>query len=593
MNTNKNPIHRTEASKRPLQQDKQRRELGLLLALALLAAIPAALAQLPADARGKAQVFTCEGAPLAVAVEKDAIVLDYQWSRVTVDRATLAVKSRVTRTEAFRAGESIGDAMRRNDVRHWNNGALVGPGVSDAWFGNNQSKPSHVEVASVTNGEVTWRAMQPSDALKVHGREPEWTSWTRILQRVGAASYLERNAGGQTTRFTREQGLPGNLVAHLAVAGGIVWAGCVDVYNDETKTWTEGGLCFFDEAQGRWREAPAIENRRIRFVTGLQTIGDDLYVLYREGEGMAGHEINYGMSIYPGDYRPVTSSIVLSRRDKDGKWTSWRRAPVVQAFRPEYDAGRRAVPTNEPSTERAESVVVDGPRRLVYSTVFDFANGYWQEERRGVASVLDTATGAWRVFDPVKDLDADALTGIQVENGEILVTSNVGAHRWRNPGWELINTGAALKNSAISAVASVGDEVWVGYTKPGFGVFGTQGISRYNEKTGQWSWMSPEQLGTASPVQQIVSVNGEAFVLFVEREWLGSAEEWTFYDREAALNRPQGLGRFAGGKWEFPFKPEGIPVTVPRGTPIQAQAPKTHTRTRCWCATLRSSAGSC
>lgn len=199
MNTNKNPIHRTEASKRPLQQDKQRRELGLLLALALLAAIPAALAQLPADARGKAQVFTCEGAPLAVAVEKDAIVLDYQWSRVTVDRATLAVKSRVTRTEAFRAGESIGDAMRRNDVRHWNNGALVGPGVSDAWFGNNQSKPSHVEVASVTNGEVTWRAMQPSDALKVHGREPEWTSWTRILQRVGAASYLERNAGGQTT----------------------------------------------------------------------------------------------------------------------------------------------------------------------------------------------------------------------------------------------------------------------------------------------------------------------------------------------------------------------------------------------------------
>jgi hypothetical protein len=546
------------------------RSHALLAALALVAFAGASPAQPPADVRGKAQVFAYEGEPEAMAVEKDAIVMDYEWSRVTVDRATLAVKSRVTRTEPFRSGDSIGMAMLRNEPEHINRGVPVGPGISDVWFANNQPKPSHVEVAAVTNGEVTWRAMQPSDALNAKYRDPEWTSWTKILQRVGAASYVERSASGQTNRFTQEQGLPGNLVTHLVVVGGVVWAGCVDIYNNETKTWTNGGLCFFDKRQGRWREAPAIENRQIRFVTGLQAIGDDLYVLHREGEGMTGDEIAYGMGLYPGDYRPVTTNIVLSRRDKDGKWTSWRRAPVVQAFgRPRYDFARLSATTNEPSTEepsteRAETVAVDGTRLVVYSTVFDFGGGNWVVSRRGVVSVLDTVTGAWKVFDPVRDFDADALTGIHAENGEILVTSNVGVHRWRNPGWEFINTGAALKNSEISAVTSVGDEVWIGYNKPGFGVYGTQGISRYSEKTGQWSWMSPEDLGTASPVQQIVSVNGEAFVLFGAREWLGSAREWNFYPREEARKMPAGLGRFAGGKWEFPFVAEGIPATAPR-----------------------------
>jgi hypothetical protein len=274
---------------------------------------------------------------------------------------------------------------------------------------------------------------------------------------------------------------------------------------------------------------------------------------------MTGDEIAYGMGLYPGDYRPVTTNIVLSRRDKDGKWMSWRRPPVVPDFAPRFLQAEPTAAAKEPSTERPETVAVDGSRLLIYSTVFDFGGGHWDVRRRGVVSVLDTVTGAWKVFDPVKDLDADALTGIHAENGEILVTSNVGVHRWRNPGWELINTAAALKNSEMSAVTGVGDEVWVGYNKPGFGVYGTQGISRYSEKTGQWSWMSPEDLGTASPVQQIVSVNGEAFVLFGAREWLGSAREWNIYPREEARKMPVGFGRFAGGKWEFPFLPEGIP----------------------------------
>ena len=87
-------------------------------------------------------------------------------------------------------------------------------------------------------------------------------------------------------------------------------------------------------------------------------------------------------------------------------------------------------------------------------------------------------------------------------------------YRWRHPAWELINTGAALKNPRISAVAGVGDEVWVGFGQQRFGEIGSQGNSRYNEKTGQWSWMSPEELGTAWPVREIVCVKGETLVLF-------------------------------------------------------------------------------
>ncbi len=562
------PINGAVVPEQSLQPETKLRALRRLLAFALLMVAAAALAELPAHLHGKVQVFTYEGAPAAIIVEKDSLLLDYQWSRVRVDRATLAVKSRLTQADRPDRNDASGQTGKQPPPSG-SRVELVGPGIAYTWFDYNAPKPTHVAVAEVTTGGSTWRAMQPTDALQNKYRDPEWTSWTKILRRAAATSYVERITGGQTNRFTPEQGLAGNLVAHLAVAGGTVWAGCVDVYNPETKMWTNGGLCFFDDKQGRWQAAPAIENRRIRFVTGLQAIGDELYVLHREGESMTGDEIAYGMGLYPGDYRPVTSSIMVSRRDKDGKWTCWHRAPVAWEFgpRPRYDAGARAgAATNPPpmSTERAQSVAVDGARLLVYSTVLDFASGNWKAERRGVVSVLDTATGAWTGFDPVKDLSADALTGIHVENGEILVTSNVGVHRWRHPAWDFINTGAVLKNSEVSAVASVGDEVWVGYNKPRFGVFGTQGISRYHEKTGQWLWMSPEDLGTASPVREIVCVKGEAYVLFAPREWMGATMEWNFYAREAALKMPRGLGRFASGKWEFPFKLEGVPVSVPR-----------------------------
>ena len=347
MNTNNNLINRKASSKRPLQQDNQRRNLGLPLALALLMVAPAAPAQSPSHPPDKEEVFTYEGAPTAVAVEMDSIVLNYLWSRVTLDRATLAVKSRQTRAQGFRVGATNGVKMLR-DYAQPGHPVLVGPGIALAFSGVSGPTPTQVAVAEATVGGATWRVMHPTDAVYAKpgtpSRDPAWTSWSKILQRACAASYVERSASGQTNRFTREQGLAGNLVAHLAVADGIVWAGCVDVYNNETKAWTDGGLCFFDEKQGRWQQAPPINNRRIRFVTGLQAIGDELYVLYREGEGMTGDEIAYGMGVFPGDYRPVTTSIVVSRRDKDGKWTSWRRSPVELKLDPLFSSHHDRVP---------------------------------------------------------------------------------------------------------------------------------------------------------------------------------------------------------------------------------------------------------
>jgi hypothetical protein len=55
--------------------------------------------------------------------------------------------------------------------------------------------------------------------------------------------------------------------------------------------------------------------------------------------------------------------------------------------------------------------------------------------------------------------------------------------------------------------------------------------------------------------------------LFEPRLWLGSAIEFPFYPREHRRDRKpplaRGLGRYAGGKWEFPVKPGGVADPVP------------------------------
>jgi hypothetical protein len=168
----------------------------------------------------------------------------------------------------------------------------------------------------------------------------------------------------------------------------------------------------------------------------------------------------------------------------------------------------------------------------------------------------------------VKDLDADRVADMVAGEGEVIVTSNRGAHRWDagRKTWRRLDTGAVLRNPAISAVAAVGDELWVSYTNQAFGVIGEQGISRYDERGGKWSYWSPRELGTASPVRAIhvaPKEKGDVWVLFARRRWGGAAMEYPFYPREARRPAAAGLGRFhlSTGKWEFPAKLEGVPAS--------------------------------
>ena len=170
-------------------------------------------------------------------------------------------------------------------------------------------------------------------------------------------------------------------------------------------------------------------------------------------------------------------------------------------------------------------------------------------------SSLNLKTGVWRTFDTWNDLGTDELVEMVVENGELLVASNRGAHRYdvASDSWRLLDPKCALKNPEFPAGVVVGDELWLGYARQSFGVVGRQGISRYSEKAGRWTYMSPEELGTGSPIRRIVALeNGEVWVLFGARPYMGAARMPSSY--YASERRPQstGLGRWAGGKWTFP-----------------------------------------
>ena len=174
---------------------------------------------------------------------------------------------------------------------------------------------------------------------------------------------------------------------------------------------------------------------------------------------------------------------------------------------------------------------MDGPRVLVYSTVFGGTMGTFEpEDRRGIVSVLDRATGAWKVFDPAKDFTTNVVTGMYAANGEILLTTTEGVYRWRHPAWELINTGAALKNPAISAVAGVGDEVWVGFSQQRFGEHGVPGDQPLQRKDRP---VVLDVAGANSARQGRWATSrasrAKAWVLFPTNEYLGlRPAQWTW-----------------------------------------------------------------
>jgi hypothetical protein len=514
------------------------------------------------------QAFVYEGQPRSVRVTAQQIAVDYGPSGVLFDRGTGAVTGRFTVVEGW---PSVRPAGFAEPARRAMDAHLVGPGVLNPWFMPSSSPPGTpgpgldpdssrtpipATVAEVMFDSVRWRAIQPAGFLqKVERARPGGAvAWSDILRQLNAVSYVEVGLvpGEPPRRFTTEDGLASNIVTHFAVHDGSLWAACVDIYDPQARAWKQGGLCRYDKARGRWQQIERIDGRQVRWVTLLQTIGDELWVGFREGEDVAGDEVVYGMGLYPGTYRPKATALVLARL-ASGPWASFARQP-----RPE-DADARFVSDGRqaivPPTEHPVTLARVADKVVLFSRVQARAMGNWDVELAGHVSLLDLSAKSWQLFDPVQDLDADELKTMEVDRGEVLISSNRGVHRFdgRTNTWRFLDPHCPLRNSVFHTAAAVGEELWVGYAKHSFGIWGEQGISRFDERTSQWRYLPPTELGTASPVRRIAALaNGEVWVLFGERPWLGAAMPWEFYRRES-IARPAGLGRWAGGKWEFPI----------------------------------------
>ena len=534
------------------------------------------------------RVFVHEGQPVGVHVTGQYIAVDYGRSGVLFDRASGQIARRLTIADGWPRvrPEVFGQTSRqRHELR------TVGPGVLNPWYrppaarplmlpgpgmpgrssrhGRREEKEKPLPPTPVVETQfdgATWRAVQPArflQTVKGHKAPDRRVAWSDILVRLSEACYVEADPGdGQPPkRFTTADGLAGNIVTHLVAHGDALWAACVDIYDPKAEKWGAGGLCRYDKQTGRWQRIAQVDGRPVRWVTLLQVVGDELWVGFRKGDGVVGDQVAFGMGLYPGIYRPKASAIILACLS-GGKWTSFARAP-----RPEEARRNRStadLKTVTPPTEcPVELARVDDKVLLFSRANAHQLSGNWDIRLAGHVSLLDIASGKWCLFDPEKDLDADQLMDMETARGEVLVSSNRGVHRFdpETATWRFLDPNCPLRNPVFHTAAIVGDELWLGYARQSFGTWGTQGISRFDEKTGQWHYMSPAELGTASPVRRIVSLdNGEVWVLFGDRPYMGAAMRWDFYPRER-VPRPAGLGRFAGSKWEFPV--EGPPPVTP------------------------------
>lgn len=513
------------------------------------------------------QVFVYEGAPRSVRVTGKHIAVDYGKSGSLFDRSNSQLAKRFTVADGW---PQIRPDAFAPATRSWRDSELVGPGVLYRWRDRGENEPAAEVVTEIAFNANTWRAMQPAKFLNSLGKSMSWKekreklgTWSTILEELNKSSYVEAvdNKTAKSIRYAMEQGLAGNIVTHLVIADGTLWAACVDIYDPGAESWGPGGLCRFNAGSNRWEKITSIDGHPVRWVTLLQTAGDELWVGFREGSGVEGDNIAYGMGLYPGCYRPKTTAVVIACL-KNGEWQTFSRAPRDEGARSRYG---EAPSKPMPSTETPVLLGTSGQQVILYTQTQSIRlSGNWDVEKDGQISLLDLPSGEWTHFDLQKDLNADQLDHFVSESGEIIVTSNRGVHRWdpRNKTWKFLDSYCDLKNPAISAATPVANTLWVGYMNQAFGVIGDQGISCFDEKTATWSYMSPEKLGTHCPVKRIAATtDGEVWVLFGQRPWLGSAGEFGYYPRE---NRPMpdGIARYASGKWEFPAKTEGILLAI-------------------------------
>jgi hypothetical protein len=500
------------------------------------------------------QVFVYAGEPRAIKVNDNNIAVDYGRCGIVFNRSNGEVIERFDVEDGW--PKIRPNIFPKIDSSHIDS-RFIGPGIFDKIYkiGSKKKKIKFEETCSVEFEGRTWRAYQPADFRRniqkkgYDNRTGPYSTWSGILARLNAESYLQADAPEQKSRrYKMSDGLASNIVTRLIPSQGYLWAVCVDIYEPEKDRWGPGGLSRFDLKTNRWEHVKTINGYSIRWVTLMETIGDDLWIGFREGNGIEGDKINYGMGVSAGIYRPKTSAILLARFAKD-KWTVFLKPlPLVKG-----SLHKENSPTEMPlqlagSSKRVFLCSGYNSRRPAFN---------FEYQLDGCISSLDLHTYTWRSFDLYKDFDADRLVDMLSENGEILIRSNRGAHRWddKSQSWKLLDPQTELKNPSLSTAAQRNNELWIGYTNQSFGVIGQQGISVYDEETLKWSYFSQEQIGTGCPVRRMgADTNGYVWILFGRRPNRGALAEFLFYPREAKFFHESGLGCFRRGKWEFPIE---------------------------------------
>ena len=270
---------------------------------------------------GAVRVFAYEGTPKDVRVTGRFIAVDYGRSGVLFARPSGQIAQRYTladgwprwKPEEFAAPRGMAAAAdgRPGRVRTFSGRLPLPPSCLSPWL-NHRTHPtggwllhSPARMCRPIHCQTRWPPRSGSPVRRggpISRRSSFSGSSDRNISRSGAAGVpdLERSPRatqrgelrrGRSRRRGGPQAFhdgrwPGQQYRHRS---GRLWRWCfgprVSTSTTETQQWGPGGLCRYDATTGRWRRIERIDDRPVRWVTLLKTIGDELWVGFREGRG--------------------------------------------------------------------------------------------------------------------------------------------------------------------------------------------------------------------------------------------------------------------------------------------------------------------